>query len=229
MKPSIVVYTHTDYKHVWPLWFGQTKKYLNDFKKIIFVNKNDSDIPSDYQVVEYDDSLPYNLRVSSCLEKLDQNETIIFHHEDMFLYNEPKLDILNEFILLVNQNPETLIKLLRAGTGISQPFLHKNLFSNPPGLNYSIQPTLIKVELLHKIYSTNFGSSIWDFEKNAGGNMNTLYSYYCYNNENLRGLAHYDSNIYPYVATAIVKGEWNVQEYKNELMDLFKEYEINYI
>ena len=42
-----------------------------------------------------------------------------------------------------------------------------------------------------------------------------------------RGLFHYDSSIFPYIATAIVKGKWNYSEYKNELDILFDNYKIN--
>ena len=31
----------------------------------------------------------------------------------------------------------------------------------------------------------------------------------------------------PYIATAKIKGEWNIEEYPNELNTLFKEYKIN--
>ena len=42
-----------------------------------------------------------------------------------------------------------------------------------------------------------------------------------------RGLYHYDSLVFPYIATAINKGKWNYNEYQKELDELFTEYEIN--
>ena len=38
---------------------------------------------------------------------------------------------------------------------------------------------------------------------------------------------HYDSNAYPYVATAIVKGKWNMSGYPNELNRILKENNID--
>jgi hypothetical protein len=38
-----------------------------------------------------------------------------------------------------------------------------------------------------------------------------------YNNEPKRGENHYDSDVYPYIATALVKGKWNINEYPSEL------------
>lgn len=229
MGIKIVVYTHTDYKRAWTIWFGQTEKYFPNVEKIIFVNKHDEDIPKNYTVVEYDDRLPYNKRVSRCLSNLSLEDVIIFHHEDMFLYDKPDYTLLEDFYGIVKNVPNTLIKLLRAGEGESAIDIHPNLYKNPSGLNFSIQPTIIKVGLLSDIYTKNQGSSIWEFEKIAGETVNTEHSYYCYSGEKKRGLAHYDSNTYPYVATAIVKGSWNLHEYSIELNKLFYEYKINSI
>lgn len=228
MGIKIVVYTHTDYSYVWPLWFGQANKYLPTLDKYIFVNKEHKDIPTDYTVLTYDDTLPYNLRVASCLERMEMDDIIIFHHEDMFLFSKPKFEILDEFTKVVQTYDHAHIKLLRACDGVHQPSIHNLLYKNPSVLNFSIQPTLIRVRTLYNIYTMNGGKSIWEFESNAGyGSME--HSYYCYNGEAKRGSAHYDSNIYPYIATAVVKGSWNMQEYSNELTSLFYEYKINYI
>ena len=51
------------------------------------------------------------------------------------------------------------------------------------------------------------------------------YTYFC-GSEKLRGQAHYDSAIFPYIATAIVKGKWNNLEYSSELNVLFDEYDV---
>jgi hypothetical protein len=45
--------------------------------------------------------------------------------------------------------------------------------------------------------------------------------------ERLRGKYHYDSEVFPYIATAINKGKWNFSEYQEELSLLFKEYNID--
>jgi hypothetical protein len=42
-----------------------------------------------------------------------------------------------------------------------------------------------------------------------------------------RGSLHFDSIVYPYIATAIIKGKWNLSEYPNELGDLLNEYKID--
>ena len=119
MKPAIVMYTHTDVKDVWTPFFGQTKKYLNDFKKYIFVDKDVDDIPSDYEKVLYDDQTIYRHRFLSCLKQIT-DEFIIIHHEDMFLYGEADIErLINYQNRLTNQY--SFVKLIRGGNGEGKP------------------------------------------------------------------------------------------------------------
>lgn len=46
-------------------------------------------------------------------------------------------------------------------------------------------------------------------------------------NEIKRGIHHWDSNIYPCIATAINKGKWNLTEYHDILNPLLQTYNIN--
>ena len=47
-------------------------------------------------------------------------------------------------------------------------------------------------------------------------------SCFAYDQGNKRGRNHWDSNIYPYVATAVVKGKWNLNEYSHKLNTILK-------
>ena len=71
--------------------------------------------------------------------------------------------------------------------------------------------------------------NIWDSEvrlNELAKNLD-LKGVFLYNIENKRGKNHWDSNDFPYIATAIVKGKWNFQEYKNELMEILISNKIN--
>ena len=48
-----------------------------------------------------------------------------------------------------------------------------------------------------------------------------------YAGEQKRGMHHYDSSVFPFIASAIVKGKWNLSEYPEELGSLLDEYEID--
>ena len=68
----IVVYTHTDMKDVWPMFFGQFKKYINGYKVYVAVNEVDTQIPSDYIQLVYDDSKSYTERWGQILPQIDE-------------------------------------------------------------------------------------------------------------------------------------------------------------
>ena len=50
---------------------------------------------------------------------------------------------------------------------------------------------------------------------------------FCYYDEPKRGIYHHDSSTFPHICTALVKGKWNLSEYKEELGPLLVEYGID--
>ena len=93
---KILLYTHSDYSWVWKYWHQQTDKFLKNFQKICMINSN-SLFRNDYQLIKYDDKKDYKNRILSCLGTLDDNDIVLFCHEDMFLYDQPNFDLLKEF------------------------------------------------------------------------------------------------------------------------------------
>ena len=86
---TILLYTHTDVKWVHRYWHQQTNKYLKNYSKVVFINEDNFDCGLDYKVVLYDDTKPYRQRIYDSLQQLHDDLVVIFHHEDMFLYNTP--------------------------------------------------------------------------------------------------------------------------------------------
>lgn len=232
MKPTIVIYTHTDVIDVWSPFFGQTEKYLNDFKKVIFVNEHHKDIPSDYQVVVYDDSKKYRDRLLYCLEAID-DDYIIFHHEDMFLYGEPNIQRILDYTKYLDSNFEmSFIKLIRGGVSVGES--DKNipalkLITDKFDYIFAIQPCIWKTHKLIEMIDYSNGADIWDFEVKAqeACRRRGILGWYVDDGGVQRGKYHWDSKVYPYVATAVVKGRWNTREYPEELSSIFEEYNID--
>ncbi len=48
-----------------------------------------------------------------------------------------------------------------------------------------------------------------------------------YSNTKKRGMHHYDSEIFPCIAPAVVKGLWNMTEYPVEMTEVVKEFKID--
>jgi len=220
---KILVYTHSDYSWVWKYWHQQTDKFLQNFDKICMSNSNSS-FRDDYFVIKYDDKLTYKNRVLSCLNDIDDNEIVLFCHEDMFLYKKPNFEIIDEYINLVKNDNCELVKLIRAFENLEKSNLHEKLFKNPDKQLFSIQPTIIKIKTLKHIYKTVPGENIWEFEANTSKKyLKDLISLCSFDPDvdKKRGKFHYDSSVYPYICTAVIKGKWNFKEYKKELFEIF--------
>jgi hypothetical protein len=92
-----------------------------------------------------------------------------------------------------------------------------------------MQATLWKKDDLMKLYLETksqkwYEGKLWiDACKKL--NISGVFSY---NGEKLRGRAHCDSKVYPYMCTAINKGKWNMNEYGEKLKELFNIYNVNY-
>jgi len=220
---KILLYTHSDYSWVWKFWHQQTDRFLHNYEKICLVNTN-SFFREDYQIIKYDDKYTYKDRILSCLDQIDDEEIVIFCHEDMFLYKKPDFITINQYIDLIKNEKCSLIKLIRAFEDLKKTNLHEKLFINPDKQLFSIQPTLIKIKTLKYIYKTVPGNNIWEFEANTSRKyLNDLISLCSFdiNSDKKRGKFHYDSSIYPYICTAVIKGKWNFKEYKKELYEIF--------
>ena len=220
---KILVYTHSDYSWVWKYWHQQTDKFLQNFDKICILNLNSS-FREDYLVIKYNDELTYKNRVLSCLNDINDDEIVLFCHEDMFLYKKPNFEIIDEYINLIKNDNCEVIKLIRAFENLDKSNLHEKLFKNPDKQLFSIQPTIIKIKTLKHIYKTVPGDNIWEFEANTSKKyLKDIISLCSFdlNEDKKRGKFHYDSSVYPYICTAVIKGKWNFKEYKKELFEIF--------
>jgi hypothetical protein len=224
-KPAVVIYTHTDMEDVWKIFFGQYKKYMSEYKTYICVNQYHNSIPSEYIQVYYDDSKTYTEKLVTSLDQINEN-IILFTHEDMILYSNPNHDLIEKYTNYIFENMADSVKLLYAEDGSPEI---KSLFDKTLIINnlskLSIQPTIILKSIMRNIAHDCGKLSIWKFEESiisSGKNFSSRVG-----GEKKRGIYHYDSIVFPYIATAINKGKWNMTEYYKELDLLFKEYNIN--
>ena len=237
-----VLYTHTDYSDCWPIYFGQILKHGNLFQKnYVCLDKYDEKIPDYFQQIIYDDKLSYTERLQSCLELVSEN-VIFFEHEDMILFQIPEVTQLQRYAQLIKSNRFHLfhpnrfdaIKLVNGGDYLSSPIgvqgiKHLRRILRSSQWIFSIQPSFWSRESFLALIRKNKNSGIWDFERNAQKFIRKFRfrTALLVEDTGLRGSAHFDSNIYPYIATAIVKGKWNLSEYRVELEELAREYDVD--
>ena len=80
------------------------------------------------------------------------------------------------------------------------------------------------------ILTYNLDCNIWDLERRSQKvvkEMKLRAAYSHTNGASRRGIFHYDNPVYPYIATAVGKGLWNLSEYEAELSKVFVEYAID--
>jgi hypothetical protein len=218
----IIVYTHTDMKDIWPMFFGQLKKYIGDTKVYVAVNEDDMQI-SDYIRIIYDDTKEYTERWKEILDKIEE-ETFMFMHEDMILFDKIDYKLLEKYIEYVKDDYVESIKLILAGDKFDEWVIDKTLITNQYA-KFSIQPTITTKKVFRGHVDISSPLNIWQFEEavvSSGKDFMVRLG-----GERKRGLYHYDSLVFPYIATAINKGKWNLNEYQQELNPMFEEYGIN--
>ena len=234
---AIVMYSHSSYSDAWAMFIGQIDKYFGkDIAKYIICDDWSEQIPDDWKCVIYNDQLDYAKRVANCLESVEE-EFCIFHHEDMPLYKQPDLEKIEKYNKILDENDDiSYIKLVRGGLyeDIKEQKAHEKsetLYELMPDhyFIFAVQPSMWKTKDLKRVYNTCKIQHIREFELVATEICKyfKVKGLYHFGGENKRGLYHWDSDIYPYIATAIVKGKWNISEYNKELIPLAEEYNVD--
>jgi len=228
-KFTNIVYSHSEYFDVLDIFLEQQKKFgIENYT--IFSDKTLEGVSNDF--ILYQDEKAYTDRLKSCILQVE-DDVILYQHEDMFLYDKPDLKLLSEYESIVkNDSKIDFIRLLRS---VDNPMFS---YKNCPSLHYipaysqyffSVQPTICKTDSLKKIYGETKINHLRDFEINVQKTCrdNSMNGLFHYNGESRKGMFHYDSSVYPYVATAIVKGKWNMSQYPKQLEEILKENKIN--
>ena len=250
-KIALIIDTNSRYADAWPACFGRLKKHFpNEIKKYVFVDAETPErVPppsvsalysegdcNDFHPVHYDDLASYRSQFLSCLKQVEE-PFIVYTSEDYILYDNVDQDLLESLVSLIEESEGwcNSIKLIRgpeALTGQYKPAKYRNLhiIDRTDNNFFAQQASIWRTKDLIKLFECSppdngrmeqepGGSEIC---RNLGFNILQYYS-----GEPLRGVAHCDSTAYPYIATAIVKGKWNVSEYPSELKAVFAEYDIN--
>lgn len=218
-----LLYTHTDYSDVWKPFLHRFRKYFPTAEIYFCVNKTEQEVPANTIPVYYDSSKTYTERLLQCIDQIG-SETVLFIHEDMILYDIPLYSNLENYMEYVSSKKAHSIKLIPVGTIIGRPELDNTLVHTTCS-KFSIQPTIIHTDSLLELIKEVGQVSIWEFEAMIKQRDTDYVSYI--GTEAKRGAYHFDSKVFPYIATAIVKGKWNFSEYPNELTEILAEYSID--
>lgn len=228
---AFITYTHTKCEDLWTMYIDSLNKYCPIIKNYMLVNEEKK--INNANILIYDDNKNYCQEYVRLLESIKE-EYVIYMQEDFFLYDNVNIEKINRYLEILQNSRFSFIRLIKCGdvtekNAVEDLFLVTDLNSSHKSINsFSMQPTIWKKSDLINLYNTTntdrFGEN-WNFIQSL--NNLKMHGLYCYNNENKRGVNHYDSSVFPYIATAIVKGKWNTLEYDSELESFFQKYKID--
>lgn len=222
-----VVYTNSNCNDVFTPFYNQNKKHCKLPLCVISDYDIDADIDGFYK---YSNNDPYYEVWVNAVKQFN-SEYFIYLQEDFFLYDDVKEDILEIYKNQLKNSDYSFVRLLKSGK-LGTKKLYENLYeieSTNENI-FSMQATIWKTEDYIKLMDY-VGSAGW-LETDADYrnrmielNMKGLYHF---DNEPKIGTNHHDSNVYPYIATAVVKGKWNFKEYKSKLLPILEKDNIDY-
>jgi hypothetical protein len=177
----------------------------------------------------YDNKDPYYKVWINALKKFDC-EYFIYLQEDFFLYDNVNEDKLNEYVNFLKNNPDySFVRLIKSGQ-LGDIKLSDTLFEIEPSnpFVFAMQATIWRtsdyIALMEAVKEDKWlETSKYTYTMNHMG----MKGAYHYDNEPKRGGNHYDTNVYPYIATALVKGRWIMSEYSKELSPILIENNID--
>ena len=232
---AIVINTHSNYSDLWKIFFDRLDKFIPELKRYVFVDKDTPDTNS--EIIHYNSSDRFRTQFLTCIRQVKE-KYCIFISEDYLLYDNPRLDLIEKYVNILEQDKWlTFIRFTR-GMDFGEPRFknHSDLYELSSVFPYFYSQTagVWKTRDLEKIFENTNDSDI------AGSDMSQqleilatdtcrrldIRGLFCYHGEPKRGEHHYDSIVFPYIATALVKGKWNISEYPKELGSILEEYKI---
>ena len=240
---AVIVNTNSNYEDLWPIFYSELIKYWPNHPKLYTF----SDRPNDCVYLGYislmtGTTLLYNKdqcfrdQYLSCIKQVPEKYVITFN-EDYVLYNFVDFDKLKEYINILDTTDYSFIRLTSTSENHVDKYMsglyHIPFYSNNL---YSQTVSIWKTRTLEKIHEKgpqlhigSRGEKEGSFEFNANQTCMSLgiEGLVHWNKEPKRGIAHYDNNIVPYIASALIKGKWNLSEYSKELTPLIKKYNID--
>ena len=221
-----VAYSNSNCSDIWEMFLNENKKHTNIPLRLV-VDK----LPEHYDVNNafiYSNNDPYYKVWVDALEKFG-GDYFIYLQEDFILYDDVNEKKIDEYVSFLKNNPKysfvRLLKSINFQNKRLSPTLYEVESSN---VNvFAMQPTIWRTTDYIFLLNLVKGSEWWEYDdyRKEMIAMNIMGAYH-YDDERKAGESHYDSNVYPYTATALVKGKWNISEYGIYLNKLIKDYNI---
>ena len=220
----IVVNTVFHCKDLWDMFFCQIEKHYPNNKIYVFTD-NAIGLPKNVIPILYDANDNFRTQYLKSIKQVNE-EFILYLNEDYVLYDDVNIDIINDYIHEMELNNKiSFIKTNMGSMNMGEKRYNNrdDLFYLNPNMKYfySQNVAIWRTRDLKKIHELgpdlhiagNRTNLQFEVEANAVCRNLKLQGLYSYHGEPKRGKYHYDSIVFPYIATAIIKGKWNLNEY----------------
>lgn len=223
---TLLTYTHNKCVDLHKPYFERIKKY---FPKLInhYVTC-DVEVPF-VDCFVYNDTDNHSKQMIDVLNQIP-TDYVIYSQEDYILFDYVNDTLITEYIQFMKNNPNVgFIRLIQSGVdGMNNEFNDDLYYVDSDSIYfYSTQATIWRKNVLVDMFSKSNAESIFSEPDNSKflKELNCIGLYT--KQHGTRVGFHFNSTIYPYIATAINKGKWNMTEYQTELHEMFIEYGIN--
>jgi hypothetical protein len=241
---SVVINTHSSSSDLWPIFFGQLEKhFLEPSMEQGFIGTsyvftdNSLGLSTRYKAVLYNKDDCFRVQYLESLKEVKE-DFILYLNEDYILYDAVNLSKISNYLKILEENQDLSFIRFTRGPNITPKKLSNDLFylSHDQPFFYSQTAGIWRKKTLEKIHELGPNLHIgqkgvlgghFEVEANEVCKNLNLQGVVAYNKEPLRGDCHYDSHVFPYTASAVVKGKWNLKEYYKELVPLILKYKIN--
>tara|TARA_Y100000114_G_scaffold114540_1_gene108581 strand:+ start:9844 stop:10548 length:705 start_codon:yes stop_codon:yes gene_type:complete len=223
---SLLTYTHSKASDLHKPYYERLLKYFPDMKNIFFTCNEKVEYGKTFI---YNDDDNHSVQMIRALEKIP-TDFVMYSQEDYILYDYVKIKEIKKCIKVLENDPEVaFIRLIHSGLGNKTKKYNKDFTLVDPNSVYffSTQASIWRKEHLIEMFKSSDVKSIFDEPYNSLFLKLMLVKGLYENKKGTKVGGHFNSWIYPYIATAIVKGKWNIKEYSKELDLLHKEYDID--
>lgn len=222
---SLLTYTHSKAKDVHPAYFGRLTKYFPQMNNS-YVACNET-TPYGISLV-YNDSDSHAQHMMNSLDKIP-TQYVIYCQEDYILFDYVDVNKLEEFVSIMETDSIPFIRLIDSGVGKVNKIYNEELsyIDTSSPYYFSTQATIWNKTVLYNMFGLSNIKTIFQEPENTPYLLSLTNRGLFTTNRGKAVGGHYNSVYYPYIATAVVKGKWNVSEYNDEIQTVAKEYNIN--
>lgn len=224
---SLLVYTNSKCKDLHEGYFSRIKKFFPSLKNI-FVTSNE--FIEGINFIEYDNNSSHYEQMINALDSIP-TDYVLYNQEDYILFDYVLEDKIEKYLEILESDKNiSFIRLIYSGVNNKEFKQYKDdlFYLNPNSFYfYCTQATIWRKSDLREMFLNSKVKTIFDEIENSFYLKNLNKIGLCSIERGKKIGGHYNSLVYPYTATALVKGKWNYSEYKEELDDFFQEFKIN--